>query len=326
MKKALITGITGQDGSYLAELLLEKEYEVHGIVRRQATGKHNLVNINHILDKITLHEGDLLDEICISNIIRVVMPDEVYNLAAQSHVRVSSDMPIYTSKVNGISVVTLLEAIKLIKPECKFYQASTSEMFGNSVNDDGFQTEDTPMYPVSPYGCAKLFAHNICKHYREAYNMFICTGILFNHESPRRGLEFVTQKIVQGAVEIVQKKKSKLELGNLDAHRDWSHAKDMVRGMWLMMQQEKPDNFILASGETHSVREFCDIVFKLCGMNYEDHIEINPKFFRPQELNILKGKSDKAKNILNWKIEYSFNDLIMDMYMCVINSDCAYVG
>lgn len=313
MKRALITGITGQDGSYLAELLLEKGYEVHGIVRRQAING-NFINIDNIIDKIYLHEGDLLDDVSLSNIIKEVNPDELYNLAAQSHVRVSSEMPIFTAKVDGLAVVSLLEILKQIKKDCKFYQASSSEMFGNCVDDDGFQRETTPMNPVSPYGCAKLFAHNICNHYRIAYDMFICSGILFNHESPRRGGEFVTQKIVKTAKKIKDKKVKKISLGNLDSYRDWSHAKDMVYGMWQMMQQEKSDNFILSSGETHSVKEFCEIVFEKMGLgDYRNYLEINPKLFRPQELNLLKGNSDKAKNILNWQREYSFNDLIKDM-------------
>lgn len=313
MKKALITGITGQDGSYLAELLLEKGYEVHGVVRRHAVELGKYSNIKNIIDKVNLHNGDLTDESSIFNIIKEVKPDEVYNLAAQSHVRISSDMPIYTTKVDALGVVSILEAIRQIKPNCKFYQASSSEMFGNS-SELGMQDEGTPMHPVSPYACAKLFGHHITCHYRNAYNIFACSGILFNHESPRRGEEFVTQKIITGAVNILYKKQDYLYLGNLDSYRDWSHAKDMVRGMWMMMNHHTPDDFVLASGKTHSVRQFCDIVFTKLGLgSYEQYVKIDPKFFRPQELQRLNGDSTKAKRQLGWTQEYNFEELVEDM-------------
>lgn len=311
--KALITGITGQDGSYLAELLLDKGYEVHGIVRRHAIENNRFNNIKNILDKITLHEGDMCDESSIFKTIHNLQPDEVYNLSAQSHVKVSSDTPIYTSKVNGIAVVSLLEAIRQIKPNCKFYQASSSEMFGNSVDDDGFQRETTTMNPVSPYACAKLYGYHIVRHYRNAYNIFACNGILMNHESPRRGESFVTQKIVRAAINIKYGRQDKLMLGNLDAYRDWSHAKDMVKGMHLIMQHNIPDDFLLASGESHSVSEFCDFTFEYLGMDYRDYVEIDPKFYRAQELTFLRGDCTKAKTLLGWKQEYNLKSLIADM-------------
>lgn len=313
MKTALISGITGQDGSYLAELLLEKDYKVHGIVRRQSVESNHLERIEHIKDDITLHTGDLLDESGIFSIVKQLQPDELYNLAAQSDVGISSNTPIYTTRVNAVSVVCMLEAIRQNAPKCKFYQASSSEMFGNNIDDDGFQRETTQMGPVSPYSCAKLFAYNIVKHYRSAYGLFTCNGILMNHESPRRGDNFVTQKIVKAAKAIKDGTQEKLYLGNLDACRDWSHAKDMVRGMYLIMQHHNPNDFLLASGESHSVREFCEIVFAKLGLDYKDYVEIDPKFFRPQELKFLRGDSSRARTELGWEPEYSFDDLVEDM-------------
>lgn len=315
-KRALITGITGQDGSYLAELLLENGYEVHGIVRRQSVDNGQYKNIENIKDSINIHYGDLLDHTGIFNIVKEVMPDELYNLAAQSHVGQSSKIPIVTSQINGISVVVLLEAIKQIKPKCKFYQASTSEMFGSVIDEDGFQRETTQMKPSSPYGCAKLFAHNMCNHYRTAYNMFVSSSILYNHESRRRGKDFVTQKIVKGAIDIANGKSDSLILGNLEARRDWGHAKDYVEGMYLIMQHEIPEDFVLATGETYSVEDFCSIVFNKLGLNYRKYIEISPEFYRPQDVQYLKGDASKAKNILGWKPKYDLDSIIDDMLGC----------
>jgi GDPmannose 4,6-dehydratase len=312
-KVALITGITGQDGSYLAELLLEKEYEVHGLVRRHSVDSGKYDRINHIKNELNLHVGDLLDESGIFSIIKTIRPNEVYSLAAQSHVGHSSNIPIFTTKVDAVGVVTLLEAIKQNQPGCKFYQASSSEMFGNSVDSDGFQRETTPMNPVSPYACAKLFSYHMTKHYRTAHNIFACNGILFNHESPRRGKEFVTQKIVTNAIKVYHNDSHRLPLGDLTPHRDWGHAKDYVYGMWLMMQAPTPDDFILASGRTHSVEEFCKRVFDKLGLYYKDYITYDPQFARPQELTYLKGDSTKAKTMLHWNPKYSFEDLIEDM-------------
>lgn len=312
-KVALITGLSGQDGSYLAELLLEKEYEVHGVVRRHSNMTEELGNSKHLDGKIGVHYGDLLDVHSIGGILYDVKPDLVFNLAAQSHVGISSKMPEFTMAVNSNGVLNLLEQIRLIMPKIRFYQASSSEMFGNNKDEDGFQRETTQMGPVSPYACAKLCAFNLVQHYRSAYGMFACNGILFNHESPRRGINFVTQKIVRGALEIKSGKLDKLRLGNLESSRDWGHAKDYVRAMLLMLEHDVPDDYVVSTGETHSVREFCQIVFDKLGMNWEDHVIYDKEFSRPQELNYLKGDSSKVRAILGWEPEFTFDGLIEDM-------------
>ena len=308
-KTALITGITGQDGSYLAEILLDKKYKVVGMTRRLSSPNHE--RINHLKDKITLDYGDLSDQISIYKIIEKYKPDEIYNLAAQSFVKTSFDQPLLTSDVTGLGVTRLLEAVKTIVPNSKFYQASSSEMFGKVVYSP--QNENTNFYPRSPYGVAKAYAHYMTVNYRESYNLFACSGILFNHESPRRGIEFVTQKIVAGAVSIKLNKQLELRLGNLEAKRDWGYAKDYCEAMWLMLQQDEPEDYVIGSGETHSVREFCDISFKKLDLNYEDHVVIDKDFYRPAEVDLLLADTKKAKSKLGWKPKTSFNDLICIM-------------
>jgi GDPmannose 4,6-dehydratase len=313
MKRALITGINGQDGSYLAEFLLEKGYEVWGILRRNSNPESQTSRIDHIFDKIKLVYGDLTDISSLNSIISQCKPQEIYNLAAQSHVRISFDMPIFTSNVTGLGTLNLLEAVRLNDPSIKVYQASSSEMFGNSIDDDGYQRETTSLVPVSPYGCSKVFSYNICNNYKNSYDMFISNGILFNHESPRRGLNFVTNKVVKGAVDIKRGKLKNLALGNLDATRDWGHAKDYVKAMWMMLQQEKPDNFVCSTGVSHSVRDLVDYVFTQLELDYKDYITTDQKFLRPEELTDLKGDSSKLRDTLNWKPEYTFETMIDEM-------------
>lgn len=313
MKRALITGINGQDGSYLAEFLLEKGYEVWGILRRNSNPESQTSRIDHIFDKIKLVYGDLTDISSLNSIISQCKPQEIYNLAAQSHVRISFDMPIFTSNVTGLGTLNLLEAVRLNDPSIKVYQASSSEMFGNSIDDDGYQRETTSLVPVSPYGCSKVFSYNICNNYKNSYDMFISNGILFNHESPRRGLNFVTNKVVKGAVDIKRGKLKSLALGNLDATRDWGHAKDYVKAMWMMLQQEKPDNFVCSTGVSHSVRDLVDYVFTQLELDYKDYITTDQKFLRPEELTDLKGDSSKLRDTLNWKPEYTFETMIDEM-------------
>lgn len=332
-KRALITGITGQDGSYLAEFLLEKGYEVHGIIRRSSS--FNTARINHLVKdtqlnpSVKLYYGDLSDSSSINDLIRKIMPDEVYNLGAQSHVRVSFDIPEYTSDIVALGALRLLEAIRKFCPKAKFYQASSSEMFGKVFETP--QTERTPFYPRSPYGIAKLYSYWITKNYREAYGLFACNGILFNHESPRRGETFVTRKIIRGLTKIKEGVQDILYLGNLDSKRDWGHAKDFVEAMWLMLQQDTPNDFVIATGETHSVREFIEVSLKelnieaesngLKGMeeeyvrkdNGKSIIKIDPRYFRPSEVDILLGDPTKAKNILGWEPKIKFNELIKEM-------------
>ena len=332
MKTALITGITGQDGSYLAELLLEKNYKVHGLIRRNSTSD-GTDRINHLLKlpTITLHYGDMTDFACIAQLIKDIQPDEIYNLAAQSHVKVSFSNALYTADANGLGTLRILETIKLLGLEktTRFYQAATSEMFGEVQSIP--QREDTPFYPRSPYGVAKLYAHWITKNYREAYGMFACSGILFNHESPRRGETFVTRKITKTLAEIKNGKRIlPLELGNLDAKRDWGHAKDYVEAMWLMLQQEEPEDFVIATGQQHTVREFVDAAFDYMGYSIEwvgeglkevakDYgtgevlVKINPEFYRPAEVESLVGDCTKAKETLGWKHNYSFTELVEEM-------------
>lgn len=309
MKKALITGITGQDGSYMAELLLNKDYEVHGLVRRTSTPKWD--NIQHLLPNINIIEGDLLDEGSLIRALELAEPDEVYNLAAQSFVGTSWKQPVNTSEITGLGVARLLEAIRVVNPKIRFYQASTSEMFGKVQETP--QTEKTPFYPRSPYGVAKLYGHWLTINYRESFNLFACSGILFNHESPRRGVEFVTRKITQGVARIKAGLQQELRLGNLDAKRDWGFAGDYVEAMWLMLQQESPDDYVIATGETHSVREFVERAFETVGLKYEDYVVTDPAFMRPAEVDILLGDPTKAKQKLGWEPKISFEELVRMM-------------
>jgi len=315
MKKALITGINGQDGSYLAEFLLSMGYEVHGILRRNSVSENQTSRLVSCYEQLNLHYGDLTDLSSLIDILQQVQPDEVYNLAAQSHVRVSFDVPIQTAMVTGLGVLNVIEACKLVCPQAKIYQASSSEMFGNCIDDDGFQRETTAMLPVSPYGCAKVFAYNICRNYRNAYDMFISNGILFNHESPRRGSNFVTEKIVKGAINIAIGKQEKLYLGNLDARRDWGHAKDYVQAMWLMLQDDTPDDYVVATGISHSVEDVCKHVFSKLHMDYKDYVEIDEKFVRPEELHDLKGDSTKIREELGWQPKYTFETMLDEMIL-----------
>ena len=312
-KTALITGITGQDGSYLAELLLEKGYKVWGILRRHSTPQNQTHRIDHIFDQLNLVYGDLTDFSSLMQAINKSQPDEVYNLAAQSHVRISFDQPVFTGNVTGLGTLNLLEAIRIINPKIKVYQASSSEMFGNSIDSDGYQRETTPLIPVSPYGCAKVYSYNICNNYKNSYNMFISNGILFNHESPRRGINFVTNKVVKSAVDIKNGLIDTLPMGNLNATRDWGHAKDYVKAMWLMLQQDKPDNFVCATGISHSVEELIKYVFGKIGIDWTEYITQDEKFLRPEELTDLKGDSSKARKELNWESKYTFETLLDEM-------------
>jgi GDPmannose 4,6-dehydratase len=313
MKKALITGVGGQDGSYLAEYLLDNDYEVYGMIRRHSVAENQDSRINHITKNINTYYGDLLDYPSLVRIVNEVQPDEIYNLGAMSHVRISFDMPSFTIQTNALGVLNMLEVYRTTCPEAKFYQASSSEMFGNSVDEDGTQRLTTPMNPVSPYGCAKVMGYNLVRHYRHAYGLHACNGVLFNHESPRRGSNFVTNKVVKGAVAIKKGLQDKLELGNMDSYRDWGHSKDYVRAMHMILNHDTPDEFIVATGETHSVRDLCEVVFSKLGLNYEDHIVQNPIYMRPEELKYLKGDPSKVKNVLGWKPEYTFETLLDDM-------------
>ncbi len=326
MKNALITGITGQDGSYLAELLLEKGYRVYGIWRRKATVDYG--NIAHLKDKVHLIYADMTDPVSLISAMRISQADEVYNLAAQSFVATSWDTPLGTADIDALGVTNMLEAIRIVKPEARFYQASTSEMFG--LVQEIPQKETTPFYPRSPYGVAKLYGHWITKNYRESYNLFACSGILFNHESERRGIEFVTRKITDAAVRIKLGVQEYMELGNMDSKRDWGHSKDYVRAMWLMLQQDKPDDYVIATNETRTVREFVETAFKHLDIEVEwqgtgvDEIginkangktivKVNKKFFRPAEVDILLGDPSKAEKTLGWKREINFSQLVERM-------------
>jgi GDPmannose 4,6-dehydratase len=313
VKKALITGVSGQDGSYLAEYLLNKGYEVHGMVRRHSVAENQNSRLHHINGSIKTYYGDLLDYPSLVRVLSEVQPDEIYNLAAMSHVRISFDMPSFTIQTNALGVLNMLEVYRTICPNAKFYQASSSEMFGNSVDEDGIQRLTTPMTPVSPYGCAKVMGFNLVRHYRHAYNLHACNGILFNHESPRRGSNFVTNKVVKGAVSIKKGLQDKLELGNMDSYRDWGHSKDYVRAMHMILNHDTPDEFIVATGETHSVRDLCEIVFSKLGMRYEDHVVQNAKYMRPEELKYLKGDASRAKKVLGWTPEYTFETMLEEM-------------
>jgi GDPmannose 4,6-dehydratase len=317
-KRALITGITGQDGSYLAELLLSKGYEVIGMVRRSSTV--NFERIAHIQDQVELTSADLLDEASLIHILREYRPNEVYNLAAQSFVQTSFNQPVLTGEITGLGVTRLLDAIRLVDPDVRFYQASSSEMFGKVQAVP--QIESTPFYPRSPYGVAKLYGHWITVNYRESYDLHASSGILFNHESPRRGLEFVTRKITHAVAKIKLGQQQELRLGNLEAQRDWGFAGDYVDAMWRMLQQDTPDDYVVATNETHSVREFCEIAFGHVGLNYEDHVVVDEKFFRPAEVDLLIGDPKKAEETLQWRRATTFNDLVTSM----VDGDLAFLN
>ena len=312
-KIALITGINGQDGSYLSEFLLDKGYEVHGTLKRNSVSENQTSRLNKIYGKIKLHYADLTDLSSLISVIQKVNPDEIYNIAAQSHVRISFDQPLYTANVTGIGTLNLLEAVKLIKPNTKIYQASSSEMFGNSIDEDGFQRETTSMNPVSPYGCAKVFSYNICRNYRNSYGMFISNGILFNHESPRRGTNFVTNKVCKEAVKIKLGLSNELKLGNLDATRDWGHAKDYVRAMWEILQLDTPDDFVCSTGISHSVQDLCEYVFGKLELDWSQYVKQDEKFLRPEELHNLKGDSSKLVKATGWSHDYTFESMLDEM-------------
>lgn len=323
-KTAFITGITGQDGSYLTELLLRKGYKVHGIIRRSSS--LNTPRLDHIYlnarirnPNFDLDYGDLTDTNSIYKLLEKIQPDEVYNLAAQSHVRVSFEIPEYTVDTVGLGTLRILEAIRDLKLNCKFYQASSSEMFGLAPAP---QNEKTLFQPQSPYGAAKVLAHHLTVNYREAYGMFACSGILFNHESPRRGENFVTRKITRGIASILSKKQDKLYLGNLDAKRDWGFAKEYVQAMWLMLQRDKPDDYVIATGETHTVKEFVELAFELVGLNWKTYVKIDPQYFRPTEVDVLLGDASKAKKKLGWEPKVKFRELVAIM----LNSDLKNAG
>ena len=309
MKSALITGVTGQDGSYLAELLLKKDYEVHGIVRRSSSS--NFERIKHIQDDITLVQGDLLDQNSLIAAIEGSRPDEVYNLGAQSFVPTSWNQPVLTGEFTALGVTRMLEAIRLVNKKIRFYQASSSEMFGKVAEVP--QNEQTVFYPRSPYGVAKLYAHWITVNYRESYDMFCCSGILFNHESPRRGLEFVTRKVSNAVARIKMGLSNELRMGNLDAKRDWGFAGDFVEAMWLMLQQDEPEDYVISTDETHSVKELVEIAFEHAGLNWKDYVVIDPKFVRPAEVDLLLGDSTKARNKLKWQTKVGFEELVRMM-------------
>jgi len=309
MPRALITGITGQDGGYLAEFLLEKGYDVVGMVRRTST--INFERIRHIQDKITLVQGDLLDQVSLINLLEKYQPEEVYNLAAQSFVPTSFEQPVLTGETTGLGVTRMLDAVRIANKGIKFYQASSSEMFGKVRTVP--QNEDTPFYPRSPYGVAKVYGHWITVNYRESYGLFAVSGILFNHESPRRGLEFVTRKVTHGAARIKLGLADELRLGNLEARRDWGYAGDYVRAMWLMLQQDKPDNYVVGSGTTHSVRELCEVAFGCLDLDWGKYVVVDPKFYRPAEVDLLVSDPSKARRVLGWEPIVSFQELVQMM-------------
>jgi GDPmannose 4,6-dehydratase len=312
-KTAFISGIGGQDGSYLAELLLKKNYRVFGILPRRSNPEFQTFRIDHLVNKLDIEYGDILDKITLDEIIKKVKPNEIYHLAAQSHVGISFKSPFITTQIDYIGVINILDAVRFNSPKSKFYNASTSEIYGN-INKNKILNEDSVKEPVSPYGISKLAAYHLTKIYRESYNLFACSGILFNHESPRRGLNFVTAKVIKGALEIKHKKKRFLELGNLDSMRDWGHAIDYVNAMWLILQQKKPHDFVVATGISKSVRDLCKLVFFKLGLgDYKKFIKINKKYLRPNELYHLRGNANKAKKILKWKAKISFEEMIDEM-------------
>ena len=315
MKKAFMTGINGQDGSYLTEYLLDLGYEVHGIVRRNSTAENQSARLDKAFKsgRLHTHYGDLLDQGSIERLLEEIQPDEIYNIAAQSHVRVSFDVPQFTVQTNALGVLNILEAYRRTCPKAKFYQASSSEMFGLTVEDDGFQRETSIMNPVSPYGCSKVFGYNIVRHYRRAHKLHAVNGILFNHESPRRGSTFVTNKVVKAACSIKLGLQDKLELGNMDSYRDWGHSKDYVKAMHMILNHDTPDDFVVSTMETHSVREMCEVVFKYLDLDYKDYVVQNPKFLRPEELPYLKGDSTKIRKTLGWEPTYTFEEMMHEM-------------
>ena len=317
-KRALITGVTGQDGSYLAELLLERDYEVIGMVRRSSTV--NFERIASIQDRLTLVSGDLLDEGSLISVLAEHRPDEIYNLAAQSFVQTSFGQPVLTGETTALGVTRMLEAIRITNPDVRFYQASSSEMFGKVVEVP--QRETTPLYPRSPYGVAKVYGHWITVNYRESYDLHASSGILFNHESPRRGLEFVTRKVTNGVARIKLGLQDTLALGNLDAQRDWGYAADYVEAMWRMLQADTPDDYVIATGETHSVRELCEVAFGAVGLNMEDHVVLDERFLRPAEVDLLVGDATKAETVLGWERKVGFRELVEMM----VESDLALVS
>lgn len=311
-KNALIFGVAGQDGSYLAEHLIECGYQVYGVVRRNSVVENQQTRIENLTDVKNMY-GDVTDFSSVLSAFNTAKPEIVFNLAAQSHVRISFEVPVYTGDTNALGVLNILEVIRQYHPKIKFYQASSSEMFGNSIDEDKAQRETTPMHPVSPYGCAKLYGYHITRTYRNSYNLFASNGILFNHESPRRGSNFVTNKIVKGAVEIYLGKANSLELGNLDAKRDWGHSRDYVRAMLKILEHDEADDFVISTGKTRSVREFCEIAFSHLNLDYRKYVITNPKFFRPQELHELRGDSSKAQKILGWRPEITFEKMVKEM-------------
>jgi GDPmannose 4,6-dehydratase len=310
---AFITGIAGQDGSYLAEHLLKLGYDVHGMVRRNSVAEHQESRIDHISDQIHTYYGDLTDSVSIHDLLRSIQPDEIYNIAAQSHVRISFEIPQFTAQVNALGVLNMLEAYAMECPSARFYQASSSEMFGNSVDDDGFQRETTPMRPVSPYGCAKVFGYNISRAYRDSYKLHVSNGILFNHESPRRGSNFVTRKVVKAAVRISMNKQNALHMGNLDSERDWGHSKDYVKAMHMILAHGNPDDFVVATGQTRTVREMVKYVFNKLKLDPENHVVIDPKHVRPNELHRLRGDASKIRGMLGWNPTYTFEEILDEM-------------
>jgi len=320
-KVALITGINGQDGSYLAELLLDKEYEVWGILKRNSVAENQTARIpDSVFKRLRLAYADMLDMSSIIRVLNEAKPDEIYNLAAQSHVRVSFDMPIYTTHSIATGILNLLESVRITCPNAKIYQASSSEMFGNSIDQDGFQRESTPMNPVSPYGCAKVYAYNLCRNYRNAYGMFISNGILFNHESPRRGTNFVTNKVVKEAVKIKLGLSNELKLGNLNASRDWGHAKDYVYAMWLILQDKKADDYVCATSISHTVLDLVKYVFKALELDWKKYIKEDQKYIRPEELENLKGDNTKLVTNLGWEPEYTFESMLDEMIEFWLNN------
>ena len=312
-KTALITGIAGQDGSYLAELLLREGFEVHGIVRRNSVPEHQESRIHHLQDQINTHYGDVLDSGSLDRTVSSIRPDLLFNLAAQSHVRISFEIPEFTALTNSIGALNVFESVRQNSPKTRVYQASSSEMFGTQVDSDGFQRETTQMLPASPYGCSKLFAYHAARTYRDSYNLFIANGILFNHESPRRGSNFVTTKVVKEAVKIKLGLSDKLTLGNLDSYRDWGHSADYVKAMLQILRQDSPLDLVIATGETHSVRELCEQVFSLLDLNYLDFVTTDEKYLRPKEVPLLRGDASAARKTLDWAPKYTFKTLIEEM-------------